>query len=180
MEERTTLGEVLDLGVLGEDVLDGPPPRRPVSRRAVLLTAAGATVAGGAALAVRASEQPPPPPRPWAVTRSRLARRVEGMSRAWQLFGIGTEVVVRVDLASSEVTGMRVPPLGESQIFLVPGRRRLLVRPADARTGWLIRDDETPWSCPRHWPASAPCCPAPTSTTSGCRRATRGRRPWRS
>jgi hypothetical protein len=160
VEERTPLGDVLDLGVLGDDAHD-EPPRRPVSRRAVLLTAAGATLAGGTAFAVRSSGPPPPPPAPQPVTRSRLSRQVEGMSRDWQLFGLGTEVVVRVDLAPSEVTRTRVPPLSQSQVFLVPGRRRLVVRPVDAPTGWLIRDDEPPSQLPSSLAGVGPVLPGP-------------------
>jgi hypothetical protein len=148
VEQRTPVGDVLDLGVLGDDDPDEPPPRRGVSRRALLLTAGGAALAGAGAVAVRSSQPPPPPPPPGPVSRGRLTRRVDGIPLGWQLFGLGTEVVVRVDLASSTVTRTRIPPLGTSQIFLVPGRRRLVVRPVDVPTGWLVQDDEAPSALP--------------------------------
>jgi hypothetical protein len=148
VEERTPAGDVLDLGVLGDDDPEEPPPRRGVSRRAVLLTAGGAALAGAGALAVRSWQPPPPPPPPGPVTHGRLSRPVAGVPLEWQLFGLGTEVVVRVDVASSTVTRTRIPPLGTSQVFLVPGRRRLVVRPVDTGTGWLVRDDEAPSELP--------------------------------
>jgi hypothetical protein len=148
VEQRTPVGDVLDLGVLGDDDPGEPPPRRGISRRTLLLTAGGAALAGTGALAVRSWQPPPPPPPPGPVSRGRLARRVAGLPLDWQLFGIGTEIVVRVDFASSTVTRTRIPPLSTSQIFLVPGRRRLVVRPVDAPTGWLVRDDEVPSALP--------------------------------
>ena len=53
-----------------------------------------------------------------------------------------------MDLASSTVTRTRFPPLSTSQIFLVPGRHGLVVRPVDTATGWLVRDDEVPSALP--------------------------------
>jgi hypothetical protein len=147
VEEPTPVGDVLDLGVLGDDDRDGPLGRR-VSRRAVLLTGGVAALGGAGALAVRSSQPPPPPPPPGPVARSRLARPVAGIPLEWQLFGLGTEVVVRVDLASSTVTRTRFPPLGTSQIFLVPGRHGLVVRPVDTATGWVVRDDQVPSALP--------------------------------
>jgi hypothetical protein len=148
VQERTSVGDVLDLGVLGDEEPDELRLGRGVSRRAVLLTGGGVALAGAGALAVRSWQPPPPPPPPGPVTRGRLSRPVAGVPRDWQLFGLGTEVVVRVDLASSTVTRTRIPPLGTSQIFLVPGRRRLVVRQVDAPTGWLVRDDEAPSALP--------------------------------
>jgi hypothetical protein len=159
--ERTRVGEVLDLGVLGDEAPGDPLPGRGVSRRAVLLAAGGAALAGTGALAVRSWQPPPPPPPPGPVTRGRLSRPVAGVPHEWQLFGLGTGVVVRVDLASSTVTRTRIPPLGTSQIFLVPGRRRLVVRPVDTRGGWLVRDDEPPSALPSSLAGVGPVLPGP-------------------
>ncbi len=160
MEERTPVGEVLDLGVVGDDTPDGPPPRRPVSRRALLLGAGGACLAGVGALAVRTSEPPPPPPAPGPVTHGRLARPVADVPLEWQLFGLGTDVVVRVDLATSAVTRTLIPPLSGSQVFLVPGRGRVVVRPIDA-PGRLVRDDEAAAALPASLTGIGPVLPGP-------------------
>ncbi|HYJ75213.1 MAG TPA: hypothetical protein VEV65_06395 [Kineosporiaceae bacterium] len=163
MDERTPAGEVLDLGVLGEldDGPDEPAPRRALSRRGLLLGGGGVALAGLGAVAVRTAQPPPPPPPPGPVTRSRLARPVAGVPREWQLFGVGTDVVVRLDLATSQVTRTRIPPLGSSQVFLVPGRRRLVVRPIDTPTGWLIRDDEPVAALPSSLAGVGPVLPGP-------------------
>jgi hypothetical protein len=161
VEERTPAGEVLDLGVVGDEAPGDPPLARSVSRRAVLLTAGGAALAGAGALAVRSGQPPPPPPAPGPVARGRLTRSVAGVPPGWQLFGLGREVLVRADLASSEVTRTRTPPLGNSQIFLVPGRRRLVVRPVDTPGGWLVRDDEPPSALPSSLAGVGPVLPGP-------------------
>jgi len=145
VDERTSAGEVLDLGVVGED--GSEPPPRAVSRRAVLLTLGGAALAGGGVVAAR-SQRPTPPPPPPLVTHGRLRRPIEGVPLGWQLFGLGSEVVVRVDPATSAVTQTRIPAIGDSQVFLVVGRRRVVVHPVTGAPGLGVPDDEAPTTLP--------------------------------
>jgi hypothetical protein len=160
VDERTHVGEVLDLGVVG-DAPDGPPPpRRPLSRRALLMGGGGVALAGAGALALRTPKPPPPPPPPAPVSRGQLSGPVAGVPPGWQLFGLGTDVVVRLDLASSAVTQTRIPPLGGSQVFVVPGRRRVVVRPIDS-AGWLVRDDEAASPLPSSLAGVGPVLPGP-------------------
>ena len=93
-------------------------------------------------------------------TTPSLPRPVANVPLEWQLFGLGTDVVVRLDIASSAVTNTRIPPLGGSQVFLLPGRRRVIVRPIDA-PGWLVRDDEAASALPSSLAGSGPVLPGP-------------------
>jgi hypothetical protein len=160
VEERTPVRDVLDLGVLGDDDPD-EALERGLSRRAVLLTGGVVVLAAAGALGVRSSQPPPPPPPPGPVTRSRLTRPVAGIPLEWQLFGLGTDIVVRVEFTSSTVTRTRFPSVSTSQIFLVPGRHGLVVRPVDTPIGWLVRDDQVPSALPSSVGGIGPVLPGP-------------------
>jgi hypothetical protein len=82
------------------------------------------------------------------VTRERLRQPVQNVSSGWQLFGVGNDVILRVDVGSSSVTTTRIPPLGDSQVFVVPGRRQLVVHPVAGDAGWLVADDAAPTRLP--------------------------------
>jgi hypothetical protein len=147
-ENRSGGPEVLDLGVVGEEQAEGPP--RPVSRRAVLVALGLVAGAGCGAVAARSFEPsaPRPPSAPPVVTRTRLGERVRDVPAGWQLFGVGDDVVLRVDAGSSSVTSTRLPPLGESQLFVVPYRRSVLVHPLAGAAGWLVADGQPPTALP--------------------------------
>ena len=142
MEERPPVAEVLDLGVVGDDAGNpSPPPRARISRRAALVTLAGGAAAAGL-LATRSEHRPAPPAPPSAVTHTRLGGGLRGVATGWQLFGLAEDAVVRLDVGSGAVTRTDLPPLGDGQVFVVPGRDRVYVRSLGAPTGWLVRDDE--------------------------------------
>jgi hypothetical protein len=149
LENRTRAGEVLDLGVLGEE---GPEDvsRPPVSRRVLLRTLGVVAVAGCGAVATRSFTVTPPHPQaaPAVVTRNRLRNPVRDVPSRLQLFGVGGDVIVRVDVGTSSVTTTRIPPLVEGQVFVVPGRRQLVVHPVARDVGWLVADDAAPTRLP--------------------------------
>ncbi len=154
-------GDVLDLGVVGdvsepaEEAGPGAPPG--VSRRGLLLTGAGALVAGALGVAVSSTTRSaadakpaagPAPPAPVSV--GRLARPLPAMAGAggWELLGLGSDVLVRVQPGTGQVVRTRIASLGDGQVSLVPVRRRVLIRPLGDGSGYVVPDGAAPVPMP--------------------------------
>ncbi|MGZ4624873.1 MAG: hypothetical protein ACXV3S_01090 [Kineosporiaceae bacterium] len=180
-------GEVLDLGVV-EDAPDpaATPPAGPGSRlsRRGLVTAGGLVVVAGALAVVSArgsstparpptpsrsasagpspagTPRPSPSPRP-AVADTELGHPLLGATGAWDLFALGQGVVLRIRPASGRITRTALPPLGDTDISLVPARGRLLIHPTDYRQGYLVPDGRPVVELPVGLDGAGPMLPGP-------------------
>jgi hypothetical protein len=61
----------------------------------------------------------------------------------WELFGLGPDGVVRIQLAAGRITRTKVPPFdGGGAVALIVGPAQVIVRPSIAEVGYLVRDGQ--------------------------------------
>ena len=159
-DDEASRRDVLDLGIVGdasepaEDVGPGVPPG--LSRRGLLLTGAGAIAAGALRVAL-SSTRSPVASKPAGATASstpvsvgRLARPmpVTPGTRAWVLFGLGPDVLIRVQPGSDRAVRTRLVPVGDGPVSLVPTRRGVVIRPVGDQPGYLVPDGAAPRPLP--------------------------------
>jgi hypothetical protein len=103
-------------------------PTTPVSATPAAPTSVSATPAAPATV-------------PPAVSVSRLGHPVFGATAGWELFGRGDGVLVRIQPAAGRITRTTIPGLLSSgPVFVIAGSDRVLIRPLDNVTGYLVAD----------------------------------------
>jgi hypothetical protein len=106
-------------------------------RRVVTLILLAMVLAGtGVGLAVRQHGRP----RPSAVTVINLGHQLLVTPAGWDLYGLGSDVLVRIQPALGRITITRFPALGSAAgSALVVGRDWALIRPFDNVPGYFVR-----------------------------------------
>jgi len=84
-----------------------------------------------------------PPPRS-SVQVTELARPLLSDAEAWEIVGWSDRGVIRVAPSDGILTRTSAPPLASSgPLTIATGRRVVIVRPADAVDGYVVRDGST-------------------------------------
>lgn len=176
MDDRDP-GPVLWLD-LGPDPDAGrPPPRRwrwwygPVAAVvlvALLLTrnqnSAGPPKPATSAAAGLPGVHPPPPGLTTAdaVTVTSTGRPLLDVPADWELFGVGADEVVRIELRHGRVTRTAVPELtGANRTYLVVGPDRALVHPVGLVPGYLVPDGKPAVALPPALDQASAVLPGP-------------------
>jgi hypothetical protein len=85
-----------------------------------------------------------------------------GVRARWELFGRGTDSVVRIELAQGRVTTTPLPPLSSSgPITFIATSTGAMVRPLDAVPGYAIPDGKPAAELPGPLDATGPVLPGP-------------------
>jgi hypothetical protein len=117
-----------------------------------VLVAAG-VIAAGVTVVIRHRTKPPAASAtatatvpatalaPGVVAVTKLGHRLLGVRAGWQLFALGQQEVVRIQLARGRVTRTQVPPLMSSgPVSLLAGPHEAIIRPLDFVPGYLVPD----------------------------------------
>lgn len=96
------------------------------------------------------------------ITRLQVGRPLLGVTAGWELFGWGTQALVRIELARGRVTRTTVePPNSSGPVSLVVGRDWAVVRPLDFVPGTVVPDDQLPRQSTGALGGSGPAFPGP-------------------
>jgi len=167
-----------DVLVFGEARSGGGPGRLrlrklglPAVLAAALLAAVVAYVAGssGTVAAPSASPSPVAPSRSPLPSLSSDAPEVTelghpllGVTAPWELFGLGPDGVVRIELARGRITRTAVPPVDSSgPISFLAGPGTAIVRPLDAVAGYAVPDGQRARTLAGPLGAFGPALPGP-------------------
>jgi hypothetical protein len=129
------------------------PPGSPPARA----TAAGPS-SSPASSAVASSGAPSMSP----VSVMNLGHPLLGVGAAWELFGRGPGVVVRIEFARGRITRTALPALQSGgPVSFVTDAEGALVRPIDFATGYLIPDGQPARVAPGVFGTGGPAFPGP-------------------
>jgi hypothetical protein len=119
------------------EYVDFGSPRRPGRRRlywlllACLLIAATVVAVRNSATTHRPSQLP--------VTITEVGHPLLGVRQPWELFGLGADSVVAIQLARGRVIRTALPPPeGSGPVSFIVGPRSAIVRPLDSVPGYLV------------------------------------------
>jgi hypothetical protein len=174
--------EVLDLGVVDEPETTAGSPRptgsrSAPSRRGVLALAGLAVVGGGVAVAVRphgatapkrqampqaipAPASPGAPPPSGEVDVTPLGGPLLD-GRRTDVFGLSSNAIVRVELATGRVTTTGLPSLAQADLSFVAVRGGVLVHRTDLGPTYLVPDGRPPVDGPEGLTGPGPMLPGP-------------------
>jgi hypothetical protein len=115
-----------------------------------VLVAAGVIAAGVIVAAGRGTKPPAasatataPGAAPAAVAVTKLGHRLLGVRAGWQLFALGQQEMVRIQLARGRVTRTQIPLLMSSgPVSLLAGPHEAIIRPLDFVPGYLVPDGQ--------------------------------------
>lgn len=110
---------------------------------------------------LESSATPPPVPRPVRVTN--MGHSVLDVPADWELFGQGTDGIVRVQLARGRITRTTTPPVDTGGgISFVVGRDRAIIRPWDTDLpGYAVQDGRPARQLPSSLGTEGPVLPGP-------------------
>lgn len=118
----------------------GSPRRGGRARRYWLLLAC--LLIAAVVLAVRHPGKARRPARP-PVTVTEVARPLLGIRAGWELFGLGPDSVVAIQLARGRVIQTAIPPPeGSGPVSFIVGPHSVIVRPLDDVPGYLVPDGQ--------------------------------------
>jgi hypothetical protein len=76
-----------------------------------------------------------------AVSVTRLGHPLLGTTAGWELLGRGVRVLVRIQLATGQITRTTIPDLlSGAPVYLLAGSDRVVIRPLDNVPGYLVVD----------------------------------------
>lgn len=128
--------EVLQFGSSRQRRLRLPRWLAPV---VVLLIAAGAAVI----VVVTAAPAKKHPAAHGPVTLTSVGHPLLGVRAGWELFGLGSGQVVRIQLAAGRITRTAVPALLSSgPVTFLAGPHQVIIRPLDFVPGYLVPDGQ--------------------------------------
>jgi hypothetical protein len=143
----------------------------PAVLAAVVLAAVVARVAGSSGTAAAPSPSPSPvAPSPSPLPRltsdapevTRLGHPLLGVTARWDLFGLGADGVVRIELSRGRITRTAVPPVDSSgPISFLAGPGTAIVRPLDAVAGYSVPDGRPALTLAGPLGGSGPALPGP-------------------
>jgi hypothetical protein len=133
---------------------------------AVLAHVAGSSATVAAPSASPSSVAPSPSPLPSlssdAPEVTELGHPLLGVTAPWELFGLGPDGVVRIELARGRITRTAVPPVDSSgPISFLAGPGTAIVRPLDAVAGYAVPDGQPARTLEGPLGASGPALPGP-------------------
>ena len=99
-----------------------------------------------------------------AVRVSDVGHPILGISARWELFASGAGSVVHVEFARGRVTTTELPGLSSSgPVSVVVGPDRVLVKPSNSSSGYVIRDGQPPRELRWDQSRAGPLFPGPKS-----------------
>jgi hypothetical protein len=104
------------------------------------LALAAVLVAGAVTAVVHAGQSPPARS---AVRVTEVGHRLLGVTSGWDLFGLGPDGLVRIELERGRIIRTAVPPLDSTgPVSLVVGPDQAVIRPLDLVPGYLVPDGQ--------------------------------------
>jgi hypothetical protein len=101
-------------------------------------------------------------PSAGTVMSEELGHPLLGVTDGWELFGRGTDAVVRIELARGRITFTSVtPPNSSGPVSFVVGRNWAVVRPLDVVPGVVVQDGQPPGRSAGALGSSGPAFPGP-------------------